>query len=90
MSAISTGRFSTSDQSLAKWTQPAVPLVAVVIMILAACLLPSTLRPCAANRRALIKDQQVKACSGATRDLAGAGTWYWWTTNLHWLDACGM
>lgn len=41
MSAISTGGFSTSDQSLAKWTQPAVHWVAVVIMILGS--LPFTL-----------------------------------------------
>ncbi|MCY1413119.1 Trk system potassium uptake protein TrkI [compost metagenome] len=34
MSAISTGGFSTSDQSLAKWTQPAVHWVAIVVMIL--------------------------------------------------------
>ncbi len=34
MSAISTGGFSTSDQSLAKWKQPAVHWTAVVVMIL--------------------------------------------------------
>jgi trk system potassium uptake protein TrkH len=75
MSAISTGGFSTSDQSLAKWTQPAVHWVAVVIMILGSLpftLYVATLR---GNRRALIKDQQVQ---GLARHVAGdlAGAWH--------------
>ncbi|WP_024420002.1 TrkH family potassium uptake protein, partial [Pseudomonas avellanae] len=41
MSAISTGGFSTSDLSLAKWPQPAVHWVAIVVMILGS--LPFTL-----------------------------------------------
>ncbi|MBD9484657.1 TrkH family potassium uptake protein [Pseudomonas sp. PDM14] len=88
MSAISTGGFSTSDASLAKWQQPAVHWVAVVVMILGSLpfvLYVSTLR---GNYKALIRDEQVRgfifillAC------WLALGTWYWATTNLHWLDA---
>ncbi|WP_460416279.1 TrkH family potassium uptake protein [Pseudomonas sp. microsymbiont 2] len=88
MSAISTGGFSTSDQSLAKWDIPAVHWVAVVVMIMGSVpftLYVATLR---GHRRALIKDQQVQ---GLLLMLVGTwlvlGTWYWATTNLHWLDA---
>lgn len=88
MSAISTGGFSTSDQSLAKWTAPAVHWVAVVVMILGSLpftLYVATLR---GNRRALIKDQQVQGLLGMLLvTWLVLGTWYWWTTNLHWLDA---
>ncbi|AMK32270.1 TrkH family potassium uptake protein [Pseudomonas mosselii] len=88
MSAISTGGFSTSDQSLAKWDIPAVHWVAVVVMILGSVpftLYVATLR---GHRKALIKDQQVQ---GLLAMLVATwlvlGTWYWATTNLHWLDA---
>jgi hypothetical protein len=88
MSAISTGGFSTSDQSLAKWTQPAVHWVAVVIMILGSLpftLYVATLR---GNRKALIKDQQVQGLLGMLLvTWLVLGTWYWWTTKLHWLEA---
>ncbi|MFB4394302.1 MULTISPECIES: TrkH family potassium uptake protein [unclassified Pseudomonas] len=88
MSAISTGGFSTSDQSLAKWDIPAVHWVAVVVMILGSLpftLYVATLR---GHRRALFKDQQVQ---GLLILLVSTwlvlGTWYWATTNLHWLEA---
>ena len=88
MSAISTGGFSTSDQSLAKWDIPAVHWVAVVVMILGSLpftLYVATLR---GHRKALIKDQQVQ---GLLAMLVATwlvlGTWYWATTELHWLDA---
>ncbi|MCO7521051.1 MULTISPECIES: TrkH family potassium uptake protein [unclassified Pseudomonas] len=88
MSAISTGGFSTSDQSLAKWDIPAVHWVAVVVMIMGSVpftLYVATLR---GHRRALIKDQQVQ---GLLAMLVATwlvlGTWYWATTDLHWLDA---
>ena len=88
MSAISTGGFSTSDESLAHWKQPAVHWVAVVVMILGSLpftLYVATLR---GNRRALIKDQQVQGLLGLlVVTWLVLGTWYWWTTNLHWLDA---
>ncbi|MDN5510492.1 MAG: TrkH family potassium uptake protein, partial [Pseudomonas sp.] len=88
MSAISTGGFSTSDESLAHWKQPAVHWVAVVVMILGSlpfALYVATLR---GNRRALIKDQQVQGLLGLLLvTWLVLGTWYWWTTNLHWLDA---
>ncbi|NBA97787.1 TrkH family potassium uptake protein [Pseudomonas sp. R5(2019)] len=88
MSAISTGGFSTSDQSLAKWTQPAVHWVAVVVMIMGSLpftLYVSTLR---GNRKALIKDEQVQGLIGMLLlTWLVLGMWYWTTTELHWLDA---
>lgn len=88
MSAISTGGFSTSDLSLAKWTQPAVHWVIIVIMILGSlpfALYVSMLR---GNRRALIKDQQVQGLIGVLLvTWLVLGTWYWATTDLHWLEA---
>ncbi|WP_145128661.1 TrkH family potassium uptake protein [Pseudomonas sp. URMO17WK12:I11] len=88
MSAISTGGFSTSDQSLAKWDMPAVHWVAVVVMILGS--LPFTLYVARlrGNRGALIRDQQVQGLLGMlVVTWVILGTWYWYTTNLHWLDA---
>ncbi|WP_410952714.1 TrkH family potassium uptake protein [Pseudomonas sp. S1(2024)] len=88
MSAISTGGFSTSDQSLAKWDIPAVHWVAVVVMILGS--LPFTLHVATlrGNRKALIRDQQVQGLLGMlVVTWLVLGTWYWATTNLHWLDA---
>ncbi|MBM7060817.1 TrkH family potassium uptake protein [Pseudomonas sp. UL073] len=88
MSAISTGGFSTSDQSLAKWQQPAVHWVAVVAMILGSlpfALYVATLR---GNRKALIRDAQVQGMLGLlVVTWLVMGTWYWATTQLHWLDA---
>ena len=88
MSAISTGGFSTSDLSLAKWDIPAVHWVAVVVMILGSLpftLYVATLR---GHRRALIKDQQVQGMLGLlVATWLVLGTWYWATTDLHWLDA---
>jgi trk system potassium uptake protein TrkH len=88
MSAISTGGFSTSDQSLAKWQQPAVHWVAIVVMILGSlpfALYVATLR---GNRRALFKDEQVRGLLGLLLvTWLVLGTWYWATTSMHWLDA---
>lgn len=88
MSAISTGGFSTSDQSLAKWDIPAVHWVAVVVMILGSLpftLYVATLR---GNRKALLRDQQVQGLLGMlVVTWLVLGSWYWATTNLHWLDA---
>lgn len=88
MSAISTGGFSTSDQSLAKWTQPAVHWVAIVVMILGSLpftLFVATLR---GNRQALFRDQQVQGfiCLLLMTWLV-MGVWYWATTDLPWYDA---
>ncbi|OEC35357.1 trk system potassium uptake protein TrkH [Pseudomonas cuatrocienegasensis] len=88
MSAIATGGYSTSDLSLAKWQQPAVHWVAVVVMILGSLpfvLYVSTLR---GNFGALARDQQVRGFLGIL--LACwllLGTWYCLTTELHWLEA---
>ncbi|MCO7517218.1 TrkH family potassium uptake protein [Pseudomonas guariconensis] len=88
MSAISTGGFSTSDQSLAKWDMPAVHWVAVVVMILGSMpftLYVATLR---GHRKALFKDQQVQGLLGLlVATWVVLGTWYWATTSLPWLDA---
>ncbi|CAD5109678.1 TrkH family potassium uptake protein [Zestomonas carbonaria] len=88
MSAISTGGFSTSDQSLAKWQQPAVHWVAVVVMILGSLpfvLYVATLR---GNRKALIRDAQVQGLFGLLLVTSLAmSVWYWLNTNLSWLDA---
>jgi trk system potassium uptake protein TrkH len=88
MSAISTGGFSTSDQSLGKWSQPAVHWVAVVVMILGSVpftLYVATLR---GNRWALLRDQQVQGFLGLLfMTWMVLGIWYWWTTGLPWWDA---
>jgi len=88
MSAISTGGFSTSDQSLAKWSQPAVHWVAVVVMILGSLpftLYVATLR---GHRKALFKDEQVRGFIGLLLVTWLVMTlWYWATTDLPWYDA---
>ncbi|HBX55997.1 TrkH family potassium uptake protein [Pseudomonas sp. UBA2684] len=88
MSAIATGGFSTSDQSLGNWTQPAVHWVAVVVMILGSLpfvLYVSTLR---GNYRALFKDQQVRGfLTILLSTWLALGTWYCLSTELHWLEA---
>ncbi|WP_397449217.1 TrkH family potassium uptake protein [Pseudomonas sp. NA-150] len=88
MSAISTGGFSTSDQSLAHWPQPAVHWVAIVVMILGSLpftLYVATLR---GHRRALFKDEQVRGFIGLLLvTWLVLGTWYWATTDLPWYDA---
>ncbi|KXU39476.1 potassium transporter TrkH [Ventosimonas gracilis] len=88
MSAIATGGFSTSDQSLAHWTAPAVHWVAVVVMILGS--LPFALYVATLRGRllALLKDQQVRGLFGLL--LASwlvLGLWYGLTRNLPWTDA---
>lgn len=88
MSAIATGGYSTSDQSLGKWSQPAVHWVAVVVMILGSLpfvLYVSALR---GNFRALFKDQQVRGLLGILFSAwLALGTWYSLNSDLHWLDA---
>ena len=88
MSAISTGGFSTSDQSLAKWPQPAVHWVAIVVMILGSLpftLYVATLR---GHRGALFRDEQVRGLLGLLLATWLVMTlWYWWTTDLPWYDA---
>jgi trk system potassium uptake protein TrkH len=88
MSAISTGGFSTSDLSLAKWPQPSVHWVAIVMMILGSLpftLYVATLR---GHRKALIKDEQVQGFIGLLLVTWLVMTlWYWATTDLPWYDA---
>ncbi len=88
MSSIATGGFSTSDASLANWSQPAVHWVAVISMILGALpftLYVATLR---GNRRALLKDHQVRGFLGFLLvTCLGFGTWLWLNSAHAWLDA---
>ena len=83
MSAISTGGFSTSDQSLAKWHQPAVQWVAIVLMILGSLpftLYVATLR---GHYQALLRDQQVQGFLGLLLTCwVVLGGWYWLGTGL--------
>jgi len=88
MTSISTGGYSTSDSSLANWNQPAVHWVAVVLMIIGGLpftLYVATLR---GNRKALLKDHQVRGFIGF---LLGTwlvfGTWLWLNSENSWLDA---
>ena len=88
MSAISTGGFSTSDLSLAKWQQPAVHWVAIVLMILGS--LPFTLYVATArgNPRALLGDAQVQGFLGLLLLCwLVMGSWYWLGTGLAWSEA---
>ncbi|WP_439858901.1 TrkH family potassium uptake protein [Pseudomonas sp. MBLB4136] len=88
MAAISTGGFSTSDQSLAHWTQPAVHWVAVVLMILGSLpftLYVATLR---GNRLALLRDHQVRDfLAFLLLTSLVVGTWLWLHSQYSWLDA---
>jgi len=88
MTSISTGGYSTSDSSLANWTQPAVHWVAVVLMIfggLPFTLYVATLR---GNRKALIRDHQVRGFLGFLLvTWLVFGTWLWLHSDNSWLDA---
>ena len=88
MTSISTGGYSTSDSSLANWSQPAVHWVAVVLMIfggLPFTLYVATLR---GNRRALSKDHQVRGFLGfLLATWLVFGTWLWLHSDNSWLDA---
>ncbi|HBX55996.1 TrkH family potassium uptake protein [Pseudomonas sp. UBA2684] len=88
MASISTGGFSTSDSSLANWSQPAVHWVAVLFMIIGSLpftLYVATLR---GHRKALIKDHQVRGFIGfLLLTWLVFGTWLWLNSDYHWLDA---
>jgi len=88
MTSISTGGYSTSDSSLANWSQPAVHWVAVVLMIfggLPFTLYVATLR---GNRKALFKDHQVRGFLGfLVATWLVFGTWLWLHSDNSWLDA---
>lgn len=88
MTAISTGGYSTSDASLAHWEQPAVHWVSVMMMIcggLPFTLYVATLR---GNRKALIKDHQVRGFVGFLLvTWLIFGTWLWMHSDYNWLTA---
>ncbi|MBU3057129.1 TrkH family potassium uptake protein [Pseudomonas indica] len=87
MTTISTGGYSTSDNSMANFS-PAAHWVAIVFMLLGGLpfiLMVSTLR---GNRYALVKDQQVRgfvAMLGLTCLLFA--TWLWTHSDYVFLDA---
>ncbi len=88
MSMISTGGFSTSDNSMANWQQPAVHWVAVLFMILGS--LPFTLYVATmrGRRKALLKDHQVRGFLGFLLvTWLVVGTWLWANSEHAWLDA---
>jgi len=88
MAALSTGGFSTSDSSLAHWTQPAVHWVAVLLMMLGS--LPFTLYVASVrgNRKALLRDHQVRGFVGFLLvTWLVFGTWLWANSDNSWLDA---
>lgn len=88
MAAVSTGGFSTSDSSLANWTQPAVHWVAVLFMIIGS--LPFTLYVASlrGRRKALFKDHQVRGFLGFLLvTWLVFGTWLWAHSEHAWLDA---
>ena len=88
MAAISTGGYSTSDASLANWSQPAVHWVAVLLMIcgsLPFTLYVATLR---GNRKALFKDHQVHGFLGFLLiTWLVFGTWLWLHSDNSWWDS---
>jgi len=88
MATVSTGGFSTSDSSLANWTQPAVHWVAVLFMIIGS--LPFTLYVASlrGRRKALFKDHQVRGFLGFLLvTWLVFGTWLWAHSEHAWLDA---
>jgi trk system potassium uptake protein TrkH len=88
MSTISTGGFSTSDASIANWTQPAVHWVAVVFMLLGS--LPFTLYVATirGNHNALMRDHQVQGFLGFLAFAwLSVGTWLWLNSDNTWMDA---
>ena len=88
MAAVSTGGFSTSDSSLAHWTQPAVHWVAVVMMLLGS--LPFTLYVAfvRGHRKALWRDQQVRGFLGfLTVTCLLFSIWLGATSGMPWIDA---
>jgi len=88
MTTISTGGYSTSDNSLGNWSQPAVHWVAVVFMLLGG--LPFTLYVAflRGHRQALLRDQQVRGFVGfLVLTWLIFGTWLWLHSDNAWLDA---
>nr|WP_298138271.1 TrkH family potassium uptake protein [uncultured Pseudomonas sp.] len=87
MTAISTGGYSTSDNSIGNFG-PATHWVAVVLMILGG--LPFTLYVATirGNRKALLKDEQVRGFLGL---LAATclifSVWFWMHSDYEFLDA---
>ncbi|HEY1027254.1 MAG TPA: TrkH family potassium uptake protein [Pseudomonas sp.] len=88
MASISTGGFSTSDQSLAHWPQPAVHWTAVLFMILGSLpfmLFVATLR---GNRKALLRDHQVRGFLGfLLLTWLVFSTWLWLNSEYDWPTA---
>ena len=88
MVSISTGGFSTSDASLAHWSQPAVHWVAVLMMILGSLPFALYVTSLRGHRQALFKDQQVRGFIGfLLLTWLVFATWLWFNSEYPWLDA---
>ena len=88
MTAISTGGYSTSDASMAHWTQPAIHWIAILLMIFGS--LPFTLYVASVrgNYKALLRDHQVRGLLGfLLASWLVVGTWLHLHSQLDWLDA---
>jgi trk system potassium uptake protein TrkH len=88
MTAISTGGYSTSDASLAHWSQPAIHWIAIALMILGS--LPFTLYVASlrGNYKALLRDHQVRGLLGfLLASWLVVGTWLHLHSQLGWMDA---
>ena len=88
MTAISTGGYSTSDASMAHWTQPAVHWIAIAMMIAGS--LPFTLYVASlrGNYKALLRDHQVRGLLGfLLASWLVVGTWLHLNSQLDWMDA---
>ena len=88
MTSISTGGYSTSDNSLANWQQPAVHWVAVVMMICGGVPFTLYVASIRGNRKALLRDHQVRGFVGFLLvTWLVFGTWLWANSEHSWLDA---
>ena len=88
MTAISTGGYSTSDSSMAHWTQPAIHWIAIVMMICGS--LPFTLYVASlrGNYKSLLRDHQVRGFLGFLLvSWLIVGTWLAMHSQLAWVDA---
>ncbi|SDU16596.1 trk system potassium uptake protein TrkH [Pseudomonas pohangensis] len=88
MTAISTGGYSTSDASMAHWTQPAIHWIAVALMIAGS--LPFTLYVASlrGNYKALLRDHQVRGLLGfLLASWLVVGAWLHLHSQLGWIDA---
>lgn len=88
MTTLSTGGFSTSDQSLAHFKSPAIEWIVTLFMIVGAMPMIGFVQLAAGNRRAIVRDSQVRSFIG----LLGVAwlilaIWLWAKHGMNPLDA---